>query len=338
MATQEQLEQIITQINDKLEQLTGLDINELTKEQELGSQLSFKDYEPWFIKTIELFKRVKSINLEQVPHNLLQAFNGQLTNAMSHLDQVKTFQPNQNNPASVRDQLGNQVRDQYDSYYQGTLPVLTVGLLLGNDLSIQQAKVAELLDEIKTNQEEAKKESDLTLSELQDTLKTAEEAAAKVGVSKHSKVFQLEHTDQEKKAKTWLTTTFIILGAIAVAAGLLILFMPEAKDTYSIVQYTITKLIILSALFYALSISNRNYKAYMHNSVVNKHRQNALTTFETFSNASGSDVQTKNAVLLEATRTIFSNQQTGYLNADKEQESSNKIIEIIKGAATVKKD
>ena len=72
--------------------------------------------------------------------------------------------------------------------------------------------------------------------------------------------------------------------------------------------------------------------------MVNKHRQNALTTFETFSNASGSDTQTKNAVLIEATHTIFSNQQTGYMTADKDQESSSKIIEIIKGTASVKKD
>jgi hypothetical protein len=48
--------------------------------------------------------------------------------------------------------------------------------------------------------------------------------------------------------------------------------------------------------------------------------------------APGYEIQTKNAVLLEATRTIFSNQQTGYLNNDNEPDSPNKIIEIFKSS------
>lgn len=115
---------------------------------------------------------------------------------------------------------------------------------------------------------------------------------------------------------------------------MLIEFFPgESARTGEIVQYTVSKIVILSSLFFVLSIFNRNYKAHKHNSVLNKHRQNALSTFETFSNASGSDLQTKNAVLIEATRTIFSNQQTGYLHTN-ETEASNKIVEIIKGASS----
>jgi len=67
---------------------------------------------------------------------------------------------------------------------------------------------------------------------------------------------------------------------------------------------------------------------------LNKHRQNALNTFETFSKAAGTDTQTKNAVLLEATHAIFSNQQTGYLNQDGESDSPNRIIEIIKSSTS----
>jgi len=67
-----------------------------------------------------------------------------------------------------------------------------------------------------------------------------------------------------------------------------------------------------------------------HIAIINKHKQIALTTFETFSNAAGSDLQTKSAVLLEATHTIFSTQSTGYINPDSDNDSSNRIVEIFK--------
>ena len=46
------------------------------------------------------------------------------------------------------------------------------------------------------------------------------------------------------------------------------------------------------------------------------------------------DDQTKNAVLIETTHSIFANQQTGYLKSEGDSESNNKIIEIIKSATT----
>jgi anti-sigma28 factor (negative regulator of flagellin synthesis) len=104
------------------------------------------------------------------------------------------------------------------------------------------------------------------------------------------------------------------------------------KGNTKIVQFTITKIVVLSALFYGLSITNRNYKAHKHNGIMNKHRQNALSTFEIFSKAASADDQTKNAILLETTHSIFSNQQTAYLKSEGNSDSSNKIIEIIKSA------
>jgi len=116
-----------------------------------------------------------------------------------------------------------------------------------------------------------------------------------------------------------------------------IFLFPDSKATNAeIVQFSIAKIVVLSALFYGLSICNRNYKAHRHNSTLNKHRQNALSTFETFAKAAGADNQTKNAVLIEATHTIFSNQQTGYLSSEKDNDSSNKIVEIIKNVTTNK--
>jgi hypothetical protein len=63
-------------------------------------------------------------------------------------------------------------------------------------------------------------------------------------------------------------------------------------------------LVVLSVFYFAMVATSRNYRAHQHNWTVNKHRQNASSTFETFVKATTDD-QTKNAVLLYAAQAIF---------------------------------
>lgn len=74
---------------------------------------------------------------------------------------------------------------------------------------------------------------------------------------------------------------------------------------------------------------SRNYRAQAHNYIINKNKQNALSTFETFVNASSNE-EIRNAVLLQTTKAIFSNPKSGYLKEDGSSDDSAHIIEIIK--------
>jgi len=82
---------------------------------------------------------------------------------------------------------------------------------------------------------------------------------------------------------------------------------------------------MVSATFWA----GKTYRAHRHNAVVNRHRQNALTTFQTFAQAA-SEEQTKNAVLLQATQCIFSPQQTGYIQSDNDTPGIPQVLEIVR--------
>ena len=148
MATRQQIDQIIEQIKAKLETLSEFQIEDLVRENDLGSQLCFKDAEPTILRTIELFNRTKTVNLEDVPYNLLNNFNSQLDKAIQMFTQFRDFNANQNNPVNQRNNLVNQFENQFDEFYQHTLPILTVGLLSGNDLSVQQAKLDQLTSEL----------------------------------------------------------------------------------------------------------------------------------------------------------------------------------------------
>ena len=57
-----------------------------------------------------------------------------------------------------------------------------------------------------------------------------------------------------------------------------------------------------------------------------------VKTFNTFVEGAGGDPATKNAVLLQATRTVFSPQVTGYVNSEKESDGSSSIVELARAA------
>src|SRR5690606_17745652 len=136
-----------------------------------------------------LFNKAKSVPFDDVPYNLLNNYHSQLNNAIQRFDEFKKFNANQNNPVNQRDALIQQLEKQFDGYYQHTLPILTVGLLNGNDLTVQQAKIEQLTEELEKKTKETEKKGEEYLQQLQETLKSAEEAAAKVGVSRHSQIF-----------------------------------------------------------------------------------------------------------------------------------------------------
>lgn len=334
MATQQQIETVLNEIGQRFETMFSYSIEELTREEELGTQFSFKEVEDYFVKIIDLFKRVKEVNLNEVPFNLLNSFNTQLKSAITYFDQAKDFNPAVNNSVVVRQGIIEHIRNNYDTYHTHSVPILSVGLLNSNDLSLERSKMNQLITELEIEKKKSKEESEKKLKELNDIIANAKSFATKAGVSKHSAVFQTESEYHETEAKKWLGYTRNILIAIAfVAIGLAFLGL-YFKENAEIVQFAITKIVVLTALFYGLAITNRNYKAHKHNAIMNKHRQNALSTFETFSTAASADDQTKNAVLIETTHSIFSNQQTGYLKTEGDSDSNSKIIEIIKSAST----
>lgn len=65
---------------------------------------------------------------------------------------------------------------------------------------------------------------------------------------------------------------------------------------------------------------------------MNRHRAIALGTFETFVAGTSDDV-TKNAILMEATRSIFAPVQTGYVAGD-DDNSIGRVVEVVELASS----
>jgi hypothetical protein len=108
-----------------------------------------------------------------------------------------------------------------------------------------------------------------------------------------------------------------------------------SAPTGRLVALALSRIIAISILTTGIVFCARNYFAIRHNFVINRHRQNALSTFETFVKAARDD-QTKDVVLVQATKSIFSPQTSGYLRGEGETPQPNQIIEIIRDLTTSK--
>jgi hypothetical protein len=304
---------------------------------ELGSELNFESGLLIIERYLKLYSDLRECNLENLPIEVIRNLKNQGKNAFQKFTQIIDYAPRQHSsPFQERDRIINELQSSYASQWNVIAPVIAYSIRKGTDFESLEKRARENIARQEDAIKEFGKQRDNTLEEIQKTLESVRRAAADVGVSQHSLVFKEAAEEYEKKSKGWLTATISLSIATAIWGAFSFFIHPpgDPPTTAQIIQFSIAKLIVLSALYYSLVWAARNYQAHKHNYIVNRHRQNALQTFETFIKAAQGDPDTKNAVLLQTTQSIFSAQPSGYIHKDTESDSPNKFIELIRAVGS----
>ncbi|MEM9753961.1 MAG: hypothetical protein AAF916_11345, partial [Planctomycetota bacterium] len=174
-----------------------------------------------------------------------------------------------------------------------------------------------------------------TTAEVEEIRRQAQDAAGAFVASSFSNAFS-------KQAKNHRTASWVYFGGlIAVAAtliaGAIVLLVNGGQNegetvnigTVSIVQTGLLKAAIFSVLYFLMITFARSYRAKLHLAAVNEHRSRSLVSFETFVKASN-DEATRNAVLLETTRCIYSHTGTGFVSSGDDSQQSTHVVEMVK--------
>ena len=179
-----------------------------------------------------------------------------------------------------------------------------------------------------------KVEIDAIVTELQSLIATQRDLVGAEAVGKFSNAFQEAATSHGSAAKKWLVGALVSAALTAGVAVMLVFLLPIKNDgAGQIAQHVLTRVIVLGLFLTAVFWCGRFYRSNKHLEVVNNHRFNGMRTFLAFTQAT-KDPATKNAVLLETTRAIYSNVATGYLaKTDGSPESDLRIIELVKSLA-----
>lgn len=315
-----------------LKTLFGVEPASLIQTERLGRDLDFRDGVPYFERILGLFSPLRECNLDVLPLASLNRVSTAVSQALDLFKNVKEFNPRKQNPQQ-RDSLIAQARDNYDRWFEEVAQTISYAIVKGRDFSTLEERARHavaMLDEILA---EAKKRQSQSEKEVQDALAAIRAAAAEAGVSQQAIYFRDEAEHHRKAAFPWLVGT-----GLSAVAGLVFALL-VMTNTWHVatdlgptltVQAGLAKLAIFSICYFGIVWCGRTYKSHRHNYVVNKHRQNALSTFKAFVDAS-EDNPTKNTVLIEAARCVFSPQVTGYLGKDTPPPSvPSQVLEVMR--------
>lgn len=333
MATESEHQEALSKLRELLRELTELDPEEnLVRGAALG-EASFRPGIPTFERTLNLFRELQSSDLSILPTGVIQQISTRAQTALNQFEQVQNFTlAQEQNPVAARDHLITTIENEYDKHFQVLEPHINYLLVKQTDFAAIEEQARATIQQLDAYARKEQEKQQAIRQEMEETLRSVQEAAAEAGVGQQSMVFKNQADELEQATTRWLRWTVVFGVAAFIYSVLFFVFVPFAENgsTADIVRATVQRLVTLSLLVFGLGFSARQYSALRHNEVVTRHRQSALQTFETFVRAT-EDRETKDAVLLEATRSIFAGQPTGYLRHESHRrDSPNTVIEVMR--------
>lgn len=171
-------------------------------------------------------------------------------------------------------------------------------------------------------------------SKADSLLKAQQNAARDTAISTHAIHFNTTSNVHRYLSIAWLAAAVgIAILTIIYRESLFFLnqdFKSGEESAYYILK-GLSKFLFISIIFLFIYTCLRQFRAHIHNNVVNRHRTTALQTFQALVEASN-DADTKNVVLLKVTEAIFMPVTTGFLTRESESKGSSQLIEIFQSA------
>jgi hypothetical protein len=226
--------------------------------------------------------------------------------------------------ASQRDGIADQLADLARRFH---------GVSHGTSDTIPWGGVAQLVSYYSSDLEPLAREAKENTAKIEHALKDAQQFrdeacgarnearnAASIDVAGNfAKVFETQAGVDDKTAKEWLRhTKNAVKLTLGVAFSLFVFYCitwlraGESVHAAFPIGLTVAGVAIISACFYAVAFCGRTYRAHAHNAVLNRHRANALQSFQAFSLGALKNEAARIAVLNYAAQAIFTPQNSGF--------------------------
>ena len=290
------------------------DVNTLPRAKEFGDVLNFTNAVAPATKLIGLYRQLSLDAMDAMSLKNLSTIKESADNNFNQLDSILKAEPGDTNK-DQRDSLIQQLHDAYDPAFNALSDSISYSVRRSTDFEELGRQGRAAIQAVKDEAEQVRKDLQKSKAEANETLETIKRVAAEQGVSQQAIHFKTEGDGHATAAASWLKATVVMTCVLAVYAFLTLFlhhipwFKPE--NTYETVQLTVSKTLIFATIFFMLALCAKNYLAHRHNAIVNKHRQNALATYEAIVKAANKPANS-DIVLNKAADCIFTPQPTGY--------------------------
>lgn len=331
MASEQHTKPLMDSIDKSLEYQK----KDLVKRTEWGS-ITFDKASHDLNRIFSIVGHLKILPIDQLTDQAATQIKQRLDEVNNHLDAVDKFTLEQANPTQARDNLVSGIHSTADQFYTVATQWIPFLAYQKGDVARNIEALTKSVDEAKSIADDAKRDIAKRKGEIDQIIIKTREASASAGAAVFTQDFAREADNQDKAASRWLKATATLAVLTIVAAGLMWHFSEPNLDPGQLTQKFGTKVAVLVVLFTATVWCGRIYRALMHQSSMNRHRALSLQTFQAFS-AAAADTGTKDAVLLETTRAIFTVGATGYLDGKPGGHDSDvRIIEVAKSPTVAK--
>ncbi len=314
-----------------LERMQNFDCKSLTRIEELGKHFNFADTVKPAEKLIRLYGQLPSSVLDDFPEQFLTQIKQQSDADFSRFQQILDFDPKAANAAQQKDTIISQMEGAYDASFTKIHQFISYGISKSGDFQRLETEARATFQSIKDDAKKLTDQLEEHRGHADQVLQDIRKVAAEQGVSQQAIYFKEESENHEVLSETWRARTI----RLAIALGCFAFFsifmhkipwlMPES--TFQNIQLITSKALVFAVIAYMLFLSAKNFLSHKHNSIINKHRQNALMTYSALSDAASSD-EAKDIVLNHAASCIFSPQETGCIK--NENSGGNKsIVELL---------
>lgn len=333
MSTDPQRQESIDAARKSLERLQTFDSQSLPRVNELGTAINFVEAVAPSERLVDLYRQLSLDVLDQLPSAMIQRVQTQADNDFRILKSILDFEAG--SPKQERDSRLQTLKEAYDPTFVQLHPMISYGIRKSTDFSRLEREARALIQnvtdkagELQTELEKRKKEADAVLEAVR---KVAEEQ----GVSQQAIYFKNEAESHASEAVTWLKTTIgltVLLAIYAIATLFLHKWSVLAPgNTYETAQLAVSKVLVFVTISFFLILASRNFLAHRHNSVVNRHRQNALATYEALVKAAGHEAS-RDVVLAKAADCIFAAQHTGFGKAESTEGGNMSLVNLSPGS------
>ena len=269
-------------------------------------------------------------DLENMPVELLTENSAaQIQNAIPNVERallaIDGFRLTGNVEAN-RDSCVNQLRNAAETLHSSSAMWIPYLAFRRGDVSSNLERLRNAIADAESIRTQAKDTAAEQKAEVDEIVNAARDAAAEAGVATFTHAFDTEANRVRTTSRGWLIATSI--GAITTILWAIISYFwpapPENATAWDLARLMFAKISVVVVLITATVWCGRMYRALKHQQAVNRHRALGLQTFQAFTAATGDD-QTKNAVLLAATNSIFDNVPTGLAD----QNSKGDTVRVI---------
>lgn len=320
----------VSNLKKELQRILNLDQSRLIRRQEWGT-VHFEEIQMNIDRSYRIAQQLSILPIEHLSENTIDSISAlasQVAVSFEQLDQLSLETAGDIN--STKSHHVGSVQQSTNPFFETSAPWVPY-------LAYQRGDVDENIEKLTRSVKEgaemvaaAKERIEARDTEMKEIIAKAREASAKAGAAVFTEDFENVAGKMEKSAKIWLGTTIGVAFVTVVVALGMWFWTESGLDQGQIFQKISTKMVVLAVLLTGTIWCGRNYRALKHLATINNHRAISIRTLQAFSSAAA-QTQTKDAVLMEATRSVFGNVPTGFI----EQTSSDSDLKVIEVARNI---